>query len=149
MHLKNHDILNDFLYDKFSSSMLTLFPTKVEWVSDSCLTPIQQFFSYLSWREQVNFQWDDAEVGFALHQHAELEFYRTSSLKQQSAGRQLYLCANTEVLKWTYVHWTSCIFLFFFLQTWCLNSVVKNCHWCYFLHDNSSDVFGKVYGFFF
>ena len=66
-------------------------PKLSEWVSDSCLTPIQQFFSYLSWREQVNFQWDDAEVGFALHQHAELEFYRASSLKQQSAGRNIAL----------------------------------------------------------
>ena len=29
------------------------------WVSDCCLTPTQSFFSAISWREQVNFQWDD------------------------------------------------------------------------------------------
>ena len=36
---------------------------------DCCLTPTQQF-SAISWREQVNFQWNDNEVRFALDQHA-------------------------------------------------------------------------------
>jgi hypothetical protein len=44
-----------------------------EWVSDCCLTPIQQFFSYIMAR-QVNFQWDDDEVRFVLDQHAGLDF---------------------------------------------------------------------------
>ena len=45
----------------------------------------------MSWREQVNFQWDDDddEVRFVLHQHAELDFYSASSMKQQSAGRHV------------------------------------------------------------
>jgi hypothetical protein len=43
----------------------------------------------MSWREQVNFQWDDDEVPFVLDQHAELDFYSASSLKQQSAGRHV------------------------------------------------------------
>ena len=43
----------------------------------------------MSWREQVNFQWDDDEVRFVLDQHAELDFYNASSLKQQSAGRHV------------------------------------------------------------
>ena len=43
-----------------------------EWL---LLTPNQQFFSYVSWQEQVNFQWDDDEVRFVLDQHAELDFY--------------------------------------------------------------------------
>ena len=42
-----------------------------------------------SWREQVNFQRDDNEVRFVLDQHAELDFYSASSLKQQSAGRHV------------------------------------------------------------
>ena len=42
-----------------------------------------------SWREQVNFQRDDKEVRFVLDQHAELDFYSASSLKQQSAGRHV------------------------------------------------------------
>jgi hypothetical protein len=46
----------------------------IEWVSDCCLTPTQQFFSAISWWEQVNFQWDDDEVCFVLDQHAELDF---------------------------------------------------------------------------
>jgi hypothetical protein len=44
-----------------------------EWL---LLTPNQQFFSYISWQEQVNFQWDDDEVRFVLDQHAELEDYK-------------------------------------------------------------------------
>jgi hypothetical protein len=47
-----------------------------EWVSDCC-------FSAISWRAQVNFEWDDSEVRFVLDQHAELDFYSASSLKQQ------------------------------------------------------------------
>jgi hypothetical protein len=45
-------------------------------------------FSAMLWREQFNFQWDDDddEVRFVLDQHAELDFYSASSLKQQSAG---------------------------------------------------------------
>ena len=51
----------------------------MEWASDCCLT-IQQFPA-ISWREQVNFQWDDDEVRSVLDQHAELDFYSFSSLK--------------------------------------------------------------------
>jgi hypothetical protein len=40
-------------------------------------------FSDISRWEQVNFQWDDDEVRFVLDQHAELDFYSASSLKQQ------------------------------------------------------------------
>jgi len=55
-------------------------------VSDRCLTPTQQFISYIM---EVNFQWDDDEVRFVLDQHAELDFYSASSLKQQSADRHV------------------------------------------------------------
>ena len=40
-------------------------------------------------REQVNFLRDDDEVRFVLDQHAELDFYNASSLKQQSADRDV------------------------------------------------------------
>ena len=40
-----------------------------EWVNDCCLTPNQQF-SAISWREQVNCQWNEDEVRFVLDQHA-------------------------------------------------------------------------------
>jgi hypothetical protein len=43
----------------------------------------------MSWREQVNFQWDDDEVHFVLDQHAEFDFYSASSLKQQSTDRHV------------------------------------------------------------
>jgi predicted alpha/beta hydrolase len=39
--------------------------------------------------EQINFQWDDDEVRFALSQHAVLDFYSANSLKQQSEGRHV------------------------------------------------------------
>jgi len=52
------------------------------------LTPIQQFFSYIMARTSY-YQWDDDEVRFILDQHAELDFYSASSLKQQSAGRHI------------------------------------------------------------
>jgi len=41
------------------------------YLSDCCLTPTQQFFLAISWREQVNFQLDDDDdVRFVLDQHA-------------------------------------------------------------------------------
>ena len=60
---------------------------KSEWV----IVVQHQFsnFSVISWREQVNFQWDDDKVRFVLDQHAELDFNSASSLKQQSAGRHV------------------------------------------------------------
>jgi hypothetical protein len=60
-----------------------------EWVRDCSLTPIQQLFLAISWREQVNLQGDDDEVRFVLDQHAELDFCSASSLKQQSTGRHV------------------------------------------------------------
>jgi hypothetical protein len=46
-------------------------------------------FSAISWREHVYFQWDDDEVRFVSDQHAYLDFFSASSLKQQSAGRHV------------------------------------------------------------
>jgi hypothetical protein len=37
-------------------------------MNDCCLTSNQQF-SAISWREQVNFKWDDDEVRFVLDQY--------------------------------------------------------------------------------
>ena len=45
------------------------------------------FSPAMSWREQVNCQWDDDEVRFVLDQHAKLDFYSASSLKR--AGRHV------------------------------------------------------------
>jgi hypothetical protein len=41
----------------------------------------------ISWREQVNVQWDDDEDRLVQDQHAEFDLYSASSLKPQSAGR--------------------------------------------------------------
>jgi hypothetical protein len=49
----------------------------IEWLLFSANSAIFQ----LSWREQVNFQWNDDEVRFVLDQHTELDFYSASSLK--------------------------------------------------------------------
>ena len=43
----------------------------------------------MSWWEHINFQWDVDEVRFVLDQHAELDMYSASSLKQQSADRHV------------------------------------------------------------
>jgi hypothetical protein len=40
------------------------------WVSDYCLTPNQQFFSYIMARTRLHFWWDDDEDRFALYQNA-------------------------------------------------------------------------------
>jgi len=41
-----------------------------ECASDCCLMPTQQFFRCcISWRKQVDFQWNDDEVHFVLDQH--------------------------------------------------------------------------------
>ena len=66
------------------------------WVSEWAIVVLHQFSNYsaISWREQVNFQWDDDEVSFVLDQHAELDFYSASSLKQQSAGRHVALLGH-------------------------------------------------------
>jgi len=45
-----------------------------------------------SCQEQVNFQWDDDVVRFVLDSDAQLDFYSTSSLKQQSADRHAAPC---------------------------------------------------------
>ena len=37
----------------------------------------------------INFQWNDDKVRFVLYQHAELDFYSASSLKQQSVERHV------------------------------------------------------------
>jgi hypothetical protein len=42
-----------------------------------------------SWVREVNFQWDDDEVRFILDQHAGLDLYSASSLKQQSVGKHV------------------------------------------------------------
>jgi hypothetical protein len=57
-----------------------------EWASEWLLLNAN---SAISWREQVNFQWDDDDVRFVLDQHAELDFYSASSLKQQSTNRHV------------------------------------------------------------
>ena len=52
----------------------------------------------MSWCEQVNFQWDNDEVRFILDQHAELDFFSASSLKQQSAGRHVATLGNINLI---------------------------------------------------
>ena len=39
-------------------------------------------FSAISWQEQVALWWSDDDICFVLEQHAELDFYSASSLKQ-------------------------------------------------------------------
>jgi len=57
-------------------------------VSDYCLMPNEQLFSYILARTSY-IQWNDGDVRFVLDQHAELDFYSASSLKQQSGGKNV------------------------------------------------------------
>jgi hypothetical protein len=57
-------------------------------VSDYCLTPNEQFFSYIMARTSY-IQWNDDDARFVLDQHAEFDLYSARSLKQQSVGRHV------------------------------------------------------------
>jgi len=61
---------------------------KLKWVI-IVYCQLSNFSAISSWWEQVNFQWDADEVCFVLDQHVQLDFYSTSSLKQQSVDRHL------------------------------------------------------------
>ena len=54
----------------FQVSLTFILLIRIQWVSGCSLAPTQQFSSYILWWEQVNFQWDDNEVDFALDQLA-------------------------------------------------------------------------------
>ena len=75
--------------EKKNNIIATVPQLEREWVTDCCLKPHQHFFPAISWREQVNFQWDDDEVRFVLEQHAYLALYIASSLRQQSVDRHV------------------------------------------------------------
>ena len=55
-------------------------------MSGCCLTTSEQFSSYIMARTSY-IHCNDDDVHFVLDQHAELDFYSASSLKQQSADR--------------------------------------------------------------
>ena len=57
-------------------------------------------FSAISWWEQVTFQWYDYGVCIVLDQHAQLDCYSASSLKQQS-GIDILLHSYTLSWFWT------------------------------------------------
>ena len=56
-------------------------------------------FSAISWWEQVilDHWWDDNDVCFVLDQHAYLDFYSASSLKQQSTSQHHF---TKDTLSW-------------------------------------------------
>ena len=89
MYLQERIWSERLLYNAIWTFFRNIVARTSEWVRDCSLTPIQQFFLAISWREQVNLQWDDDEVRFVLDQHAELDFCSASSLKQQSTGRHV------------------------------------------------------------
>jgi hypothetical protein len=56
-------------------------------VSDCYLTPILQFYQLYHGENKLILKLDDDEVRFVPDQHADMDFYCASSLKQQSADR--------------------------------------------------------------
>jgi hypothetical protein len=60
--------------------------------SDYCLVQMQQFLSYMYIMARTSYiQWNDDDVCFVLNQHAELDFYSASPLKQLSTGNHVVL----------------------------------------------------------
>ena len=61
-----------------------------EWVSEWVLLNAKSaIFQLYHGQNKLIFQWDDDKVRFVLNQHAKLDFYSASSLKQQSVDRRL------------------------------------------------------------
>ena len=54
-------------------------------MSDYCLMPNEQFISAHHDKDKLHF--DEMMLSALLDQHAELDFYSASSVKQQSVGR--------------------------------------------------------------
>ena len=82
-HHKPTNINQPFIWSKYFHSELQplnlntkpclwfqLFKFLIQWVSEWLLFNTNSaIFSAISWREQVNFQWNDYEVRFVLDQH--------------------------------------------------------------------------------
>jgi hypothetical protein len=78
------------LKQKQMTQRITIRRLLSEWVSEWVSEWRQpNNCSAISWREHVNFKWDDDKVGFVLDQHAELDCYSANSLKQQSVDRHV------------------------------------------------------------
>ena len=56
----------------------------IDWVDVVLLLYFYEEIMSSEWVCGCNFRWNDDEVRFVLDQHAELDFYSASSLKQQS-----------------------------------------------------------------
>ena len=82
-------------HHKASLTLINCF----EWVSDCCLAPTQSF-SAISWREQINFQWNDDEVRFVLDQHAQwIDMSpHSDTLSLFRVNQSLLVCLNVACL---------------------------------------------------
>jgi hypothetical protein len=58
-------------------------------MSDDCLTLNEQFLQVYHGENKLHFNVMMYDVRFVLDQHADLDFYSASSLKQQSADRHV------------------------------------------------------------
>jgi hypothetical protein len=73
---KNDFLCNEVCWTMLKSVVYTVIPGYVNIRYTSSALDCGQFsnFSAISWREQVNFQWEHVQVHFVLDQHAELDF---------------------------------------------------------------------------
>jgi hypothetical protein len=74
---------------------LTIFTILVDWLIDWLLFNAN---SAISWREQVNFQWDDDEVRFVLDQHNEVDFLLV--LAHWTNSPRIYMSPYSDTLSW-------------------------------------------------
>jgi len=84
-------------------------------VSDYCLMSIEQFFSHTMTRTSLSFWWDDDNAHIIQDQHAELNFYSPSSLKQQFRGRNVAPLGTHYSDSETTTLWSYCFALY---HTW-------------------------------
>ena len=88
-------LLTDIPFHMSMTFTLTLFTILVDWLIDWLLFNAN---SAISWREQVNFQWDDDEFRFVLDQHTEVDFLLV--LAHWNNSPRIYMSPYSDTLSW-------------------------------------------------
>jgi hypothetical protein len=77
-------------FSRIKSILFFQYPLLIDWLSEWLLFNANSAIFQLYYGEnKLIIKWDDDVVRFVLDQYAELDLYSASSLKQQSAGRNV------------------------------------------------------------
>jgi hypothetical protein len=94
-HVPEHNLVNVNINSKIQYSFVSLVPnSKIKCIKISenewlMFNATWVFFPAISWRVTSYIWCNDADVRFALDQHAEFDLYSSYSLEQQSVGRHV------------------------------------------------------------